>query len=243
MPPANVNQSFGTTGALVVGTGRVLNLNCSASNPLSQDEYVVPVTGRLFPQPYSGEQPQYVWDIVPRRVRLSGDRTALELAVFVRRVDAAIRVPRGKTLSDVLTGNGVSAQEARLPLGSDPTTRLPTGDGRGAYSIPIAVSVLVRSEEPNRVVLRSGAAQWQQDLWQASVARPGQILVDNLGNVLQVVGVPERGTSGELSVLVDREYPAGETDFVAGDARGVKLEQVLFTAQKPVRVFTFRPQW
>lgn len=244
MGPMMGGQSYQATGTIMVGMGRVLSLTCSATTPSAQDQYEIPATSRLFPQPYTGEQPQYVWDIIPRRSRLGGDRTALELAVFVRRIDPGIRVPAGRTLSDVLTGNRVSAQERRLAVGMDPTTRLPTGDGRGSYSMPMTLPVLVRSSDPSRVVLGGGTAQWQQDLWAATIARPGQILIDNLGNVLNVVGVPERGQSGELAVIVDRAYSASETDYVAGtDPRGVKVEQILFTTQKPIRAFTIRPEW
>lgn len=67
--------------------------NGAAGNPQVVDAYVsqIPVSARLFPQPYSGKDPKYVWDIALRR-EPQGDR--LQAAIFVRRIDSRIRVPR-----------------------------------------------------------------------------------------------------------------------------------------------------
>lgn len=234
-------------GDLFVGYGRTYTLECYDLASQPEQQYIVPVTGRLFPQPYSGEEPQYVWDIVPRRARLSGNKTGLEIAVFIRRIDPRIAVPRGYTLSDVLTRNRLPANQQRLPLGVDAEGR-PTGtgapaNGSGTYSLPQVMPVFVRSSEPNVLVLSSTASALQQQSWSAHVAVAGQTLVDNLGNVLNVVKVPER-TGGELKVEVDRRYPSSQADYVAGaDRRGVKVEQIVYTPQRPVRVFTYRAEW
>ncbi|RMH11654.1 MAG: prepilin-type N-terminal cleavage/methylation domain-containing protein [Planctomycetota bacterium] len=235
-------------GSILVGFGKTLNLNGGSEDPDPELQYELPVTARLFPQPYTGEQPQYVWDIVPRRVRIGSDTTGLELAVFIRRIDPGIRVPRGNTLSDVLTGHRVAASEVRLPVGMDPLTQLPTGNGADivpggtAYSVPLTLPVVVRSGALNIIELDS-SNQTERDVWSRSVAAPGQILVDNLGHVLNVVRVPE-SDDGVFRLEVDHTYARSEADYTPGvDPRGVKVEQILFTLQKPVRVFTYRADW
>lgn len=234
-------------GDLFVGYGRTYTLECYDLESQPEQQYIVPVTGRLFPQPYSGEEPQYVWDIVPRRVFLGGHKSGLEIAVFIRRIDPRIAVPRGYTLSDVLTANRLPANQQRLPLGVDGQGR-PTGtgapvDGSGTYSLPQVAPVFVRSSEPNMLVLSGTASAQERQRWSAQVAVPGQIVVDNLGNVLNVVRVPEL-TGSELKVEVDRRYPDSQADYAAGvDPRGVKVEQIVYTPQKPVRVFTYRAEW
>ena len=82
------------------------NSNGSSLSPIDMNNPEVaqiPVSARLFPQPYSGKDPKYVWDLALRR-EPSGDR--LQAAIFIRRIDARVRVPRDHSLSDVLTGGG-----------------------------------------------------------------------------------------------------------------------------------------
>lgn len=239
---------FVTQGTISVGLGKTIDLSCSPPNPEPLDDYYIPVTARMYPAPYSGSDPQYVWDFVARRTRLAGESTGLELAVFIRRIDPRIRVPQGKTLSDVLTGNAVAISDARLPLGIDPVSQRPTGtgapaNGSGFYSVPLTLPVIVSGESLDEIVLDPSAGASGQDLWEQAVASPGQILVDNLGNVLNVVRVPERRGGDPLRVQVDHRYAAGEADFGNGDERGVKVEQIVFTLNKPVRVFTYRANW
>lgn len=264
MLPQVAGRSY-LQGTVWVGTGRVRpvstqepaapsgqNLDCmpcaqpnsSASDP--RDRFEVPVSARLYPPPFSsgGAQPQYVWDMVPRRTRLAGGGTGLEIAVFVRRIDAAIRVPAGRTLSDVLTGVQVSAADVRVPLGIDRASGLPTGNGTGDYSAPQKVAVRVRSTTPSRIELAAGVSQQIENLWLTTVARPGQTLVDNLGNVVKVVRIPDLQAGDRPAVIVDRVYSSEVTDYVPGvDPRGSKVEEVLFTPQRPVQVFTIRPEW
>lgn len=247
--------NYVTTGVISVGAGKYLNFNCdpqtpdpdgSSDNDKWDEPYFVPVTARLFPQPFTGEQPRYVWDFIPRRTRVGADSTGLELAVFVRRIDPRIRVPRGKTLSDVLTPGRVSSSEFRFPVATDPATGLPSGDGVGVYSVPMTLPVVVQSSGSlDEIVLGSSANGGQQDLWRRVVATPGQILVDNLGNVVNVVRVPEQRPGDPLRVVVDHLYSTAEADFSSGSnlPRGMQVEQILFTGQKPVRVFTYRASW
>lgn len=87
---------------------------------------VIPISQRLFPQPFTGtgqsgslsEQPRYVWDIAVRRIEsglpvnaptsapnlrrgLHDDQ--LQVAVFVRRVDRSIRLPQETPAYPVVT--------------------------------------------------------------------------------------------------------------------------------------------
>ena len=106
----------------------------------------VKMIDRLSPRPYggAGDSPRYVWDFAARRVsspafgRVSiGQHTAnehdsVQVAIFVRRLDNRIRVPEGKTLNDVLTGqNLTNPNQRRMPVAQDAVGR-PTYDGLGA---------------------------------------------------------------------------------------------------------------
>lgn len=90
------------------------------------DRFEIPVSARLFPQPGSGAEPQYVWDFVMRRVDIGLERgenggnpavnylavpdLPVQFAVFVRRIDPGIRVPdqigqdSNFTLGEALSG-------------------------------------------------------------------------------------------------------------------------------------------
>lgn len=247
--PVSPADDFYDYGTVLVGFGATWPRDCSAAVwPGAKEQFDIPVTARLFPQPYSGEEPQYVWDIVPRRTRGGGVGTGLELAVFVRRIDPRIAVPSGFTLSDVLSSNPrIPPGKWRLPLGVDSNGR-PTGNGAdiggssSVYSVPMTMPVEVRSEKPTQVVLASSAPQ-DVSIWRSYVMVPGQTLVDNLGHVLRVVRIPE-GDGSAFAVEVDRTYSTSETDFVFGThPRGTRVEQVLFTPQRPVRVFTYDVEW
>lgn len=133
---------------------------------LAQLDVRVPVSQRLVPAPYAMEgEPQYVWDFIARRVP-SGEvdptngrvrptpRDPIEVAVFVRRVDAGIQIPLkdradeddwvryGKRLrlSDYLTmnaeqvlgdPNGTIPEALRIvPVAMNPDTSEPRRDGR-----------------------------------------------------------------------------------------------------------------
>lgn len=244
----NPEQLLRQYGTILVGFGQTYDSNCRTVWPSETQQFAIPVTARLFPEPYSGEEPQYVWDMVPRRARGSNGGVDIEIAVFVRRIDPSIRVPKGFVLSDVLTANPrLRSSQWRLPLGEDADGR-PTGngapaDGTGRYSTPRVMPVLVRSAKPNVLVLNTASPEADASAWRSFVAVPGQIVVDNLGHVLHVTGVPDQ-TGGELSIEVDRRFPVSEADYTPGiDERGTKVEQVLYTPQRPVRVFTYRPGW
>ena len=127
-------------GGIVGGRQRAINGTLTRVIVEQTPVIPLPATSRLIPQLDSGDDPQYVWDMVIRRVdtgrtavRGSGDglrrvRTEdvgdlpLEVAVFVRRIDLGIRVPDGFTLSDVLADDGTAAR-ARYRGSSDVNRR------------------------------------------------------------------------------------------------------------------------
>jgi prepilin-type N-terminal cleavage/methylation domain-containing protein len=236
--------------------------NGAGGNPAATDVYVsqIPLSARLFPQPYSGKEPQYVWDVALRR-EPSGDR--LQAAIFVRRIDARIRVPRDHSLSDVLTGGGgIDPARRRLPVAIAGATGLPAADdGSGAffYAIIQALKVEVHPERLDWLVFpdgRDGSVDTSIDL----ATQVGQQLVDNTGVVRTVVGIAEGDGSGEIDnlistgrvVIVNPPFLASNAggdeteDIYPGEGRSQNREwdderaswvrQVIFTPREPVAV-------
>lgn len=241
------------------------NLNDSRVNDtinlVSDNPYLaqIPISARLYPQPYSGKEPKYVWDVALRR-EPKGDR--LQAAIFVRRVDARIRVPRDYSLSDVLTGaNGVPSGQ-RLPVAIDRMSGLPVvDDGNGkVYASIQMLEVEVYEDHLDRLVIIDdqpmGAEFTNTSVDQAT--RVGQVLVDNTGTVRTVVGVAEvqdsdLGSGRGRVVVVDPPFlpsNAGNdqtrrarstsvgtnSDREWDDERASWVRQVIFTPREPVAV-------
>lgn len=216
-------------------------------------------------------RPLFVWDFAARRVPpragagLSMVPTvtmpeSVQVAVFVRRLDLNIRVPavrdltaRGDyTLFGVLTGR-VPAEFQRLPVAVD-DQGLPTNQGFDSrnpssrrYSQIQQLQATFDPLDPRRGerdVLLLSSAQPNPLLRLAAI--PGQRLVDNLGNVYTVRGVPDPETlasSTRVEVFVEPPVPEGvlrQGDPAATDDNPNVLRQVIFTPQVPaaVRVFT-----
>lgn len=194
---------------------------------------------RLLPQPYSGDgiEPQFVWDPVFRR----GFDGGLEAIVFVRRIDRTIRVPDGQRLSDVLTAG------ARLPV-------TPGGRGGDTYSRPRSFAAWVEQPDGTKdtgldiiSITDDPLDGYSRPRDRDSAIYPGQLLVDNLGQVrevIEVLGVQD----GDLRVRVNRPVASGETlerrehlavldetDQVY-TGRYAVLRQVVFTDEEPVSV-------
>ncbi len=225
----------------------------------------IPVSARLFPQPYSGKDPKYVWDIALRR-EPSGDR--LQAAIFVRRIDARIRVPKGFSLSDVLTG-GTSGN----PLPTDPVlpVAIDGGSGRPAvddgvnpmmfYAAIQMLEVEVHQEHLDWLIFPNGRNP-MIDTSVGFATQIGQKLVDNTRVVRTVVGLPSVDTDDPLFdmvtgqgrvVVVDPPFTlqqAGgdDTDEARSNAtryltdptydskRASWVRQVIFTPRTPVTV-------
>ncbi|MGV6813829.1 MAG: type IV pilus modification PilV family protein [Phycisphaerales bacterium] len=222
----------------------------------------IPVTARLFPQPYSGEEPKYVWDLALRR-EPSGDR--LQAAIFVRRIDARIRVPKNFSLSDVLTDGGRTAMPngALLPVAINATTGQPSVDDGKNDKVYAAIQTLSVEVHPEHLdwLIFVNARQPGIDTSVGFAAKIGQQLVDNTGVVRTVVGLPSvdpgdplfgNVTGNARVVQVDPPFAArnaggGDTNLArpgAGnsadpawdDERASWVRQVIFTPRSPVTV-------
>lgn len=118
------------------------------------DTYIPPAE-RVYPSPYAGmgfpyaAEPRYVWDLALRRLDAGKRHDAndvstyyddvVQAAVFVRRIDMGIRLPRDPatgrnfSLGEVLSGlaiPGLTPSGRRIPVAEDPQGR-PTNDGIG----------------------------------------------------------------------------------------------------------------
>ncbi len=209
-------------------------------------KFRLPMSARLNPTGDPGDgTPVYVWDFVARRKLETSDPRALQVAVFVRRVDPRLRpIPRvpaiagNDTISireQILSGS--LGSRARLPLGED-ASGLPTLDGTGGatgvlnYSgvhqvlvsfVPNPQDPIERKRDRIRVIGASGA-----DL--ALVRQLGQRVIDNLGNTYTITGY----SGNELRV--DPPVPASvlATD---PDPLLTSIRQLIFTPQIPVLAF------
>ncbi|MEZ6318808.1 MAG: prepilin-type N-terminal cleavage/methylation domain-containing protein [Phycisphaerales bacterium] len=184
----------------------------------------VPAAARLFPPMFGGGQPQFVWDVAVRKPTKDAQ---LQVALFVRRVDTAIRVPEGKTLTNVLTGWGMASGEpTALPVAqSTDAAKRPSSNGLGDYS---GIRQL-RNIQPLRA---SGSSSRPYDRFRVSnltsiersvLARKGQKIVDSLGIVRTIVELDEDGNA-----MVE---PAWSTD---------DRVQILYVPQEPVAVRVIR---
>lgn len=208
--------------------------------PCADHPMGIPVRQRLWPSDAAvGVDPQYVWDIAARRYE--GDAAngpyTVQIALFVRRIDPRIRVPEGKTLRKVLTGDDLDRpSDRRVAVGwstAGDRAFYPTFDGTNgngafragwqAYARPIALAIDTDPATPNMLVIpaKGGRTPLYQLIQQA-----GQKLVDDFGNVYTVQRV-ER-VKGDLRTRLVVE------PSVAPDAT-----MVLFTPQIPVSVSVF----
>lgn len=210
----------------------------------------IPMSQRLFPSPdVSTEQPQYVWDFVARRVESAGGGAQnVQLALFVRRIDPGIRVPRGRTLTDVLlkrllgtTGPAGNAA-ARVPVGAnydaDPNTQVPTLDGTGKYSQIMRADFVFSSTVANRLTLQVGDDASGKAIRRA-VRQIGQKLVDNRGNIYTVVKLEDKASASDIydTVYIDVQVSQAERDQsrkVGADSK--PLFNIAFTPQIPAAV-------
>ncbi len=218
----------------------------------------LPMRARLYPMPYSGKQPRFVWDIALRR-EAGGDR--LSAAIFVRRIDARIRVPRDHSLDDVLTGNGgINPDLVRLPVALSPLGQPAPDTGNGeVYANIQMLEVEVYEEKLDWLVFKTGPFF---DTSVGFATKPGQKLVDNTGVVRTVIGPAPQDPgasfmldSDQRAVLVDPPFEAknaggSDTDDVRPDRntlsttglpnerskRASWVRQVIFTPRTPVAV-------
>lgn len=195
----------------------------------------IPLAARLFPAPsQTGAQPRYVWDLA---YRVAGsDR--LEVFIFVRPIDPNIRITPGQNLSSVLAPTNPSGDllnPTRLAVGVDRSTRMPTLAGVGDYSVPVEMQVAsvvlndtntTPDDDRNRISL-SPSGSVERAL-ASTVVRTGQRIVDRLGTIYTVVGIP-KSSPREFTVLVEPPIPSA-----VANARNIG--PVYFVPQTPAAV-------
>jgi hypothetical protein len=221
------------------------------------DRVVIPIGERLWPSPGSGRgSPSFVWDILARSVAPNAAGTVdvalrpeIEIVVFVRRVDAGIRPSGGKTIWELL----LEPNPKVLPVADDADSGIPTANGVGVYSLPRRMSVdfevgpngerdriVMLGESVDGPVLAGGvtAEVGDSETLKSLAARPGQKIVDNLGNIYTVV---RADPDFEDRLIITPPVPAwvGETnDGNVDDSR--EFRQFAFTLQIPADVMVFR---
>jgi len=221
---------------------------------------VITVADRLFPQPYSGMDPKYVWDIVARR---QPGTNRPQLGIFVRSIDARIRVPEDETLSSALTSNSGGVGYPLLPVAINKSNGKPAVDTGGddfVYAAPQSLQVQVRQEHLDWLIFEDAANPFI-DTSISFATKPGQLLLDNSGTVRTVLGPPENDADFPIlrdpSARVVRVDPpfrlsqavdsTGNLDMNANDPESVALElrqakraswvrQVVFTPRTPVAI-------
>lgn len=235
-----------TTGNMVLGNGSVTGTGNG------QGFIKLPVTERLMPRPFSSDQqPQFVWDMVARRIIPAGEaipagltqselavyraRQPIQIAVFTRRLDTGIRVGPGQTLSDVLTGPSPA-----LPLGID-AGGVPTLNGTGNYSAisQFAYKAFVNPTPPpgaspgDYITIDTANSDASVTNVLSNITQLGQRFVDDSGVVHTVTQVFEAGATTVLKI----DPP------VSGEVLSRPVTTMLFTPQVPasVNVFTIKP--
>ena len=199
------------------------NANRTTGTANTYPQYTeIPVRARLYPQPYSGKTPRFVWDVSLRR-EPSGDR--LQAAIFVRRIDARVRVPKNQSLDDVLTGGGgISFDDVRLPVALSPFGQPTADNGSGqVYAAIQMLEVEVYQEQLDWLVFKTGPAF---DTSVGFAVKPGQKLVDNTGVVRTVVGPAPRNASDGLSLPNDRRAVIVDPPFAPQNAGGNSTDQI-----------------
>ncbi len=213
--------------------------------PFASVDVKIPLSDRLFPQTLT---PQFVYDLAIHRVPNSTptiNDDAIQLAVFLRRIDPRVKPAQGFPLYQVLTGDGLNAQLRQIPLSAD-ANGLPLPGGQGPfYSTPQRLAVDVdydasRPETLSRDILefRRPTTQVETELVDAAM-RVGQRLVDNLGNVYEVVASDRE--QSRYRVRVTPPIPPSITEAsLTGAPTTQSIREVVFTPQRPAAVFVTR---
>ncbi len=221
----------------------------------------IPMADRLYPSDGSlAREPQFIWDMAVRRLARVPSTTGpippggddVQIAVFVRRLDPRIQVPRNKSMFQVLSPDEQTGIR-RWPISVDINTGRATQDGRygsqTAYSTPIVANVkfgtrqggtsgeIVRDRlQISGYVNNSGTGldSIEKSTLFNMCSQPGQKLVDNLGNVYTVIGPDTRTESGANPATDVRITPA-----VAPGVSVTQLFEVVLTPQIPAEVLVF----
>ncbi|MFG0305935.1 MAG: prepilin-type N-terminal cleavage/methylation domain-containing protein [Phycisphaerales bacterium JB040] len=194
------------------------------------NQRTIPVRARIFPELFSGSPPRYVWDAVTHRSRATD---TIEVALFIRRIDAGIRVPDGWQLSNMLTGGSPSGRlsDPVLPIALDESRpdRLVRPDGTDEiYASPQVVTIRVANPEDGRVpvsdrfTVRGGSGPNSEDLAERYLVVEGQRLVDDFGVIRTVTGYDRNADE----IVVSPPFRGAE----------LEAESVVFTPDIPVQV-------
>lgn len=226
------------TGSLVIGQPRTIIVN---NVPTRVGGEVVTLTERLWPNPKGTDaDPKFVWDIAARRVEAGREvrnanqptfdelkDDAVQVAVFVRRLDNGIRPASGYSLGSTLLG-GARTNQRVWPVAVDGQGR-PSLNGRGTYSRPLTAVLRLATVGPEdegepgqfvevRSVSETNSAR--SPLF-ASLAQVGQKMVSPEGTVHVVkevhmenntvhlhVDPPMRDRAGDFTVVFTPQVPA-----------------------------------
>lgn len=262
------------TGTLIIGGGLASEPIMEGTNVRDLPAYRISLADRLMPDGSTGADPRYVYDIVVRRVDVGigvvprGDRRRYEksipaerlseipiqISIFTRRIDRNIRLPRGVSLRDSLTGSGgVGANDRRFPLAvtredlAKTVNNAKTSDTSLVYSRPLEArfqgdgSSLSKSDpsisgfdllDPNELRLASGI---ERDSVVQNLTKVGQKFVDNQGVVRTVTELHTREVGADTRTLLVLDPPFSTNEYDV-------FQQIVFTPQVPVgvRVVTTR---
>lgn len=225
---------------------------------------ILTVADRLYPQPFSGKDPKYVWDIVARR---EPGTNRPQLAIFIRLVDIRIRVAQNATLSGALVfGDGTD--DPILPVAIDRTTGRPVVDnGKSAsgdyvYAAPQTLKAQTFQDHLDWLVIEDADNPFI-DTSISFATKPGQKFLDNTGTVRTIIG-PVKDRIAQIAntriVRVDPPFQPshaptnlaldGYDEFANDPAldpatqaqRASWLRQIVFTPRTPlaIRVITLQ---
>jgi len=219
---------------------------------------ILTVADRLIPQPFSGKDPKYVWDIVARR---QPGTNRPQLAIFIRLVDIRIRPARNATLSGALVfGDGTNGPI--LPVAIDPTNGRPVvdnGSANNVYAAPQTLKAQTFQDHLDWLVIEDAGNPFI-DTSISFATKPGQKILDNTGTVRTIIG-PVKDRIAQIAntriVRVDPPFQPSHAptslaldsyDELANDnpttqaQRASWLRQIVFTPRTPlaIRVFTLQ---
>lgn len=233
----------------------------------------IPLGERLYPNDASGARaPMFVWDVAFRRltgapgspgpsntplaitVARPDGFTKVQAAVFVRKIDPRIRIPRELTMFQAFLDPQLPAEFQRLPLTVDAAEGRPTLDGyTGVYSLPQVVGVTslphIDPTDPAgrrdlRDLLVIGSGTGLASFAYEQISQPGQIIVDNLGNIYTVQPNNDPSIAASNVVRVAPPIPtwALRTPGTVQPGQPANLNvlsSVVYTPQIPVSVKLF----
>ncbi len=266
------------TGAAVLGVDfQTLPDAAGARSAQRQREVRIPLGDRLYPSDASGLRgPQFVWDLaVRRKTGLPGasgpggtipDRSRarpagfnkLQVALFLRKIDPRIRIPRDRTLFRVLLDRNLPAVERRFPVSVDDFGQPALNglvDSPYQYSRPVItqasfqalVDPLTNAEVRDVITVQPGDPTAGTSYAYEQVNQPGQQIVDNLGNAYTVLPPNEFSQQVAFGVRVSPPVPtsvrSGSAGGVPGQNGGQTITSVLFTPQvaQSVKIIEVNP--